>query len=55
MISIPNSPLASIATEYNMNLHLYADDIQLNVTFSQLSEENMELAICNTEECVNTI
>ena len=38
-----------------MNLHLYADDIQLYATFSPLFEENIEITICNTEKCVNTI
>jgi hypothetical protein len=38
-----------------MNLHLYADDTQLYATFSPLFEENMEITICNTEKCVNSI
>ena len=53
LVTIYTSPFASIAREHNMNLHLYADDTQLHATFSPLSEEDMEIAICNTEKCVN--
>jgi exonuclease III len=55
LYSLYTSPLASIAREHDMNFHLYADDTQLYVTFSPISEENMEIAIYNTEKCVNTI
>lgn len=45
-------PLSSIITQYNVTYHLYADDTQLYVEFS---DDNKELALSTLHSCIDGI
>ena len=49
------SPLGAIARKYGLNLHIYADDTQLYLSFSPKSPEELRDTIMKIERCVAEI
>ena len=52
LYSLYTSPLSDIASEHELSFHVYADDMQLYVTFETSSLNDMKLWKCRLEACV---
>ena len=46
------SPLCDIARRHGISIHLYSDDTQLYISFSPLSNEDMNSAMMRLQACV---
>ena len=55
LYSLYTSPLSDIASEHELSFHVYADDMQLYVTFETSSLNDMKLWKCRLEACVREI
>ena len=49
------APLCDIARRHGISIHLYADDIQLYISFSPLSKEDTNSAMMRLPACIVAI
>ena len=48
-------PIADIARKYNLEIHLYADDTQIYITFRTSDDTGEEIAIKRVQSCIAEI
>ena len=55
LFTLYTTPLGTIARKYQLNFHLYADDIQLYDGFTPNNAESLSVIISNIQNCVTDI
>ena len=55
LFTLYTTPLGAIARKYQLNFHLYADDIQLYEGFTPNNAESLSVIISNIQNCVTDI